>query len=223
MKFNTVLVVGLGALSLNMGAADPSQQKIRVINKTGYDIELQVGRLDEGQGYRGTKYTYPDVKAGGDHTIDNASRVNQLGVRFKYTTMGYPNNDAAYDPIDVSDLKQHPGDTLVISIESALGGYGFWNFERHWMKPAEGLRIEEDWEDLGEVQEPKQKPAPVLQPIPGVTPREILGVSDEATKKDIRKAYQRLILANHPDKNPGNTGVATENTKKINDAYNKLK
>ena len=31
---------------------------------------------------------------------------------------------------------------------------------------------------------------------------EILGVSRQATARDIRKAFKKLALQNHPDKNP---------------------
>ena len=48
---------------------------------------------------------------------------------------------------------------------------------------------------------------------------EILGVPNNATKDDIRKAWRKLSLKHHPDKNGG---VPSELCKKINEAYNIL-
>ncbi|MGC8876825.1 DnaJ C-terminal domain-containing protein [Thermus sp.] len=46
----------------------------------------------------------------------------------------------------------------------------------------------------------------------------ILGVSREATQEEIKRAYRRLALQYHPDKNPGDKG-AEERFKEINEAY----
>ncbi len=150
MKINTILALGLGVFFLNIGAADPAQQKIRVINNTGYEIELQVGRWSEGVGYGAINYTYADIEAGRDYTIPDSSQVEQLGVRFKHAAWGYLNKDAAFDPVDVSDQHEHPGDTLVIAIESYRGydSYLYFDFKRNWLKPSEGTRIEEDWQEV---------------------------------------------------------------------------
>lgn len=45
-----------------------------------------------------------------------------------------------------------------------------------------------------------------------------LGVAKDATDDDIKKAYRRLAVKYHPDKNPGDT-VAEEQFKKIAEAY----
>lgn len=50
---------------------------------------------------------------------------------------------------------------------------------------------------------------------------EILGVSKDASEEDIKKAYKKLAVKYHPDKNPGNK-EAEEKMKEINNAYNVL-
>jgi DnaJ-class molecular chaperone len=47
---------------------------------------------------------------------------------------------------------------------------------------------------------------------------EVLGVRPEATEEEVRKAYRRLALRWHPDRNPGNAGAA-ERFKEISEAY----
>src|SRR5512136_255041 len=46
----------------------------------------------------------------------------------------------------------------------------------------------------------------------------LLGVSKSATETEIKKAYRKLALQYHPDRNPGDKG-AEEKFKKINEAY----
>jgi DnaJ-class molecular chaperone len=46
----------------------------------------------------------------------------------------------------------------------------------------------------------------------------ILGVSEDATEEDLRRAYRRLALQHHPDKNPGDPR-AGERFKEISEAY----
>jgi molecular chaperone DnaJ len=50
---------------------------------------------------------------------------------------------------------------------------------------------------------------------------EILGVSRDASAEDIKKAYKKLAIQYHPDKNPGNK-EAEEKMKDINHAYSTL-
>ena len=51
---------------------------------------------------------------------------------------------------------------------------------------------------------------------------KILGVTKEATDAEIKKAYRKLALKWHPDKNPNNRVEAEEKFKKINEAYSVL-
>ncbi|MGB9600036.1 MAG: DnaJ domain-containing protein, partial [Myxococcota bacterium] len=50
---------------------------------------------------------------------------------------------------------------------------------------------------------------------------QILGVSRDATDKEIKSAYKRLAKKYHPDLNPGNK-AAEEKFKEINEAYEVL-
>ena len=50
---------------------------------------------------------------------------------------------------------------------------------------------------------------------------EVLGVSRTATKDEIKKAYRKLALQFHPDKNPDNK-AAEEHFKEVNEAYEVL-
>ncbi|MFH2112949.1 MAG: molecular chaperone DnaJ [Spirochaetota bacterium] len=47
---------------------------------------------------------------------------------------------------------------------------------------------------------------------------EVLGIPKNASKDDIKKAYRRLAVANHPDKNPGDK-AAEERFKEATEAY----
>ncbi len=50
---------------------------------------------------------------------------------------------------------------------------------------------------------------------------QILGVSKQASEKEIKRAYRKLAQQYHPDKNPGNK-TAEEKFKTINEAYEVL-
>lgn len=51
---------------------------------------------------------------------------------------------------------------------------------------------------------------------------EVLGVSKNATPEEIKRAYRRLALKHHPDKNPANHKEAEEKFKEICEAYEVL-
>lgn len=53
-------------------------------------------------------------------------------------------------------------------------------------------------------------------------PYEVLGVARDATDADIKKAYHKLVLKYHPDKNPGDK-AAEEKFKEVNNAFDILK
>ena len=51
---------------------------------------------------------------------------------------------------------------------------------------------------------------------------DLLGVSRDASTKDLKKAYRKLAVQYHPDKNPGDK-KAEEKFKQISEAYDVLK
>ncbi|KAB1264531.1 DnaJ-like protein subfamily B member 8 [Camelus dromedarius] len=51
---------------------------------------------------------------------------------------------------------------------------------------------------------------------------EVLGLQAGASPEDIRKAYRRLALRWHPDKNPGNKEEAERRFKQVSEAYEVL-
>jgi DnaJ-class molecular chaperone len=51
---------------------------------------------------------------------------------------------------------------------------------------------------------------------------QILNVSQDASAEDIKKAFRRLALKYHPDRNPENVREAGEKFKEINEAYEML-
>ena len=51
---------------------------------------------------------------------------------------------------------------------------------------------------------------------------DILGVKKSASNEEIKKAYKKLAMKWHPDRNPSNPELATQKFKKITGAYNIL-
>ena len=52
--------------------------------------------------------------------------------------------------------------------------------------------------------------------------RKLLGLGEEATLKEIKKAYRTLAHRYHPDKTHEDDGIPNETMKKMNDAYKLL-
>jgi len=50
----------------------------------------------------------------------------------------------------------------------------------------------------------------------------VLGVSQDASAEDIKRAFRQLAMCYHPDRNPENTEEAGEKFKEINEAYEVL-
>ena len=50
---------------------------------------------------------------------------------------------------------------------------------------------------------------------------EILGVSHSTSEEDVKKAYRKLALRYHPDRNPGDK-TAEERFKEVSEAYQVL-
>ena len=50
----------------------------------------------------------------------------------------------------------------------------------------------------------------------------ILGVAENASDAEIKKAYRKLAMQYHPDRNPGKEKSANEKFKEINEAYGVL-
>lgn len=52
---------------------------------------------------------------------------------------------------------------------------------------------------------------------------QVLGVQKDATDDDLKKAYRKLAIKFHPDKNPGDKqAAATEKFKEVAEAYDVL-
>lgn len=201
---------------------------IKIENRTGHAILL---RLDVTQmGTSELKSWAAEMVAGQELDVDkeikrydsewakrfsplNLGHIKTLGVRYKYTMLGGL-SAVPFDSIDIADLSSHPGQNLIITIEASYGGYGAFVIHKEWRASAAGGNI---------YGAPGSQPGSLrLQPITTNNPYEILGVSPFTPKNDVKKAYLELMKKNHPDKNPGQKDLASENTKKITEAYNKL-
>ena len=51
---------------------------------------------------------------------------------------------------------------------------------------------------------------------------EVLGVEKTASEAEIKKAYRKMAIQYHPDKNPGDK-EAEEKFKEVNEAYEKIR
>lgn len=74
------------------------------------------------------------------------------------------------------------------------------------------------WRDLGKGYVDR------IESMRAMKPRELLGISQDATASDIKSAYVRLIKAYHPDRaDPFMVRYNEEVSKLINAAYEQLK
>ena len=51
---------------------------------------------------------------------------------------------------------------------------------------------------------------------------EVLGLSKGASAEDLKKAYRKMAMQYHPDRNPGDSS-ADEKFREVNEAYDVLK
>ena len=51
---------------------------------------------------------------------------------------------------------------------------------------------------------------------------EVLGVDRSASSEELKKAYRKVAMKYHPDRNPGDE-EAEEKFKEVNDAYQQIK
>lgn len=201
-------IVGLMLLCAAIDAAD-KRPLITILNNTGYDISLQMGRPVVGSNVSGITYSYVTIAPGGEHELFDL--VKTLGVRYAKNVYGYPNADAQYDNIDISGFDSHPGKRLIVTIGSSYGGYGAWTMDKKWEVSAAGG---------GNVHDDSR-----LKVITETDPYKILGVLPGTKQSDIKKAYYMLLKKNHSDKYPEGSNdwaIASKNTKLITEAWNKL-
>ena len=78
---------------------------------------------------------------------------------------------------------------------------------------------------------PRSLPPPCCPSVPPALPQsvparpsrrdpyEVLGVARDADEASLKKAYRKLAVRHHPDKNPGNTEEAERRFKEIAESY----
>lgn len=95
-------------------------------------------------------------------------------------------------------------------------GKGFMDYKTY--DTSEGYGSKYDWKKSFFTTMGKDE-AQVIIDSQDDSPWGILGVKRNATKEQIIKAFRKLIMKWHPDKNPGNIKQAEEMSKKIIAAY----
>jgi DnaJ-class molecular chaperone len=83
---------------------------------------------------------------------------------------------------------------------------------------SKGFGSPEEWKDSFYQRFTKEEAEEILS-VDSDSPWGILEVPFTATKEEIKKAYRRMMIKWHPDKNPHNQEEATRMAKKINAAY----
>ena len=63
---------------------------------------------------------------------------------------------------------------------------------------------------------------PKMEPLKDGDYYVLLGVSRSATEQEINKAYKKLAVKYHPDKNPEEKEISEANFKKVSEAYEVL-
>ncbi|GFO36347.1 Dnaj homolog subfamily b member 6, partial [Plakobranchus ocellatus] len=63
---------------------------------------------------------------------------------------------------------------------------------------------------------------PATHKAPDVCYYDVLGIEKAASEQDIKKAYRRLALKWHPDKNPDHKEEAKKKFQEISEAYDVL-
>ena len=61
-----------------------------------------------------------------------------------------------------------------------------------------------------------------MESLSGDTYYKLLGLESNCSEKEVSRAYKKLALEYHPDRNPDNRQIAEENFKKICEAYEVL-
>lgn len=80
----------------------------------------------------------------------------------------------------------------------------------------EGYGSPDDWKDAFHQ---KMNFDEAIDILSNNDPYKILGINKNATFAEIKKAYRKLAMIHHPDKNPDNQEESTEIMKKLTAAY----
>lgn len=84
---------------------------------------------------------------------------------------------------------------------------------------SKGKRVKEKKEDTVEKPRPSRRRKREREKVMGVDYYKILQVDRTAKDDDLKKAYRKLAMKWHPDKNPNNKREAEAKFKQISEAY----